>query len=73
MADGADEVKTDVDTVVLDVAPVQSRLVPQVLVVLLVDVVDDWLPTTGRKREGGKEEEREGGREGGREGEEGGS
>lgn len=39
-----DEVQTAVDSVVLDVLPVQAALVPEVLLELLVDIVCDRPP-----------------------------
>lgn len=41
---GVYEVEAAVDPVVLNVSPVETRLISQVLVVLLITVVDDWLP-----------------------------
>ena len=40
-----DKVQAAVDAVVLDVPPVEARLIPQVLVVPLIAVVNHWLPT----------------------------
>lgn len=39
-----DEVEAAVDSVVLNVLPVQSTLIPEVLLKLLIYVVCDWLP-----------------------------
>ena len=45
---GWDEVKTAVDTRVRDhLLPVDGHLLIEVLVKLLIDVLDDWHPTTG--------------------------
>ena len=47
MASRGYKVKTTVDTMILNVTPVQSRLIPKVSVVLLINVVNDRLPTVG--------------------------
>lgn len=48
MAERGDEVQAAVDSVVLDVPPVQAALVSEVLLKLLVDVVLQVLPADGR-------------------------
>ena len=48
MPTGINEVQTAVNAVVFDVASVEARLIPQVLVILLIDEVNDWLPAEGR-------------------------
>ena len=50
MAQGVDEVEATVDTMVFDVSSVETGLISQVLVVLLVAVVYHWLPAGGKRR-----------------------
>ena len=44
MSARVDEIEAAVDTVVFDVSPVQPRLVTEILVILVVDVVNYGLP-----------------------------
>ena len=44
------EVKTTMYTMILDVTTVQPRLIPQVSIILLIDVVNDRLPATCEKQ-----------------------
>lgn len=50
MTEGRDEVEAAVHAVVLDVLAVQSALVSEVLLKLLVDVVCDGLPTANTQK-----------------------
>ena len=49
MATWVDEVETAVHSVVLDVSSVETRLIAEVLVVLVIHIVNDGLPATRRK------------------------
>ncbi len=62
MSTRIDEIETTVDSVVLNVPTVQSRLVTKEFVVLFVDVIYNGLPTGGggRGEEGRRMKEREG-------------
>lgn len=45
MAARVDEVKARMNTMILNISTIQSRFITKILVILLINIVYNWLPT----------------------------
>lgn len=44
-----DEVKAAVNTIVLNIRSIETRLILIILIILLIDEINDWLPTAWKQ------------------------
>ena len=51
MTTGIDKIETAVHTMVLDIATIETTLITEIMIILFIDIVNDWLPTRERERD----------------------
>lgn len=46
---GVDKIEAAVNTMILDITTIKTALITEIMVILFIDIINDWLPTIETK------------------------